>query len=134
MDVSRTGHILYVKNYEKCISFYKESLKLTVLFKNEDLTCFDFFGTYLMVEKEDRADYINDNSKNRVYSCIRINVDDVKHYSEKLKSHNINIDYQEHVWGKVAKFKDPDGNLIAFKDEESFAKQIEDYNVTSSDL
>jgi lactoylglutathione lyase len=127
MDVSRTGHILYVKNYEKCVTFYKESLRLPILFQNEDLTCFDFYGTYLMVEKEDRQDYLNDDSKNKNYSCIRINVEDVKHHSDELKDQNVIVDYQEHSWGKVAKFKDPDGNLIAFKDEESFATQIEDY-------
>ena len=127
MQISRTGHILYVKNYEACVSFYSQLLKLIILFKNEDLTCFDFFGTYLMIEREDREDYLSDNSENRNYSCIRINVEDVKRHSDELKSQNIAVDYQEHSWGKVAKFKDPDGNLIAFKDEESFAKQIEDY-------
>ena len=127
MKISRTGHILYVKNYNKCIVFYLEILKLPILFKNEDLTCFDFFGTYLMVEKEDRTEYLNDASEIRNYSCIRLNVEDVKHHSAELKRQNISVDYQEHSWGKVAKFKDPDGNLIAFKDEESFAKQIEDY-------
>lgn len=127
MKVSRTGHILYVKNYEACISFYSKSLKLPVLFKNEDLTCFDFFGSYLMVEKEDDLDDLNDHSEKRNYSCIRINVEDVKHHSDELKNQNIAVDYQEHSWGIVAKFNDPDGNLIAFKDEESFAKQIVDY-------
>ena len=127
MKISRTRHILYVKNYEACIVFYGQSLKLPVLFKNEELTCFDFFGTYLMIEKEDRAEYLLDTSKNKNYSCIRINVKDVKTHSENLKNQNIAVDYQEHHWGIVAKFKDPDGNLLAFKDEESFAKQIEDY-------
>ena len=127
MNISRIGHILYVKNYEECIAFYSQSLKLPILFKNEDLTCFDFFGTYLMVEKEDRPEYLKDNSDNRNYSCIRINVENVKHHSDELKSQNVVVDYQEHSWGKVAKFNDPEGNLIAFKDEESFAKQIEDY-------
>lgn len=127
MKISRTGHILYVKNYEMCIAFYSQSLMLPILFKNEDLTCFDFFGTYLMVEKDDRDNYLNDHSENRNYSCIRMNVEDVKQHSDELKNQNIAVDYQEHSWGKVAKFKDPDGNLIAFKDEESFAKQIEDY-------
>jgi lactoylglutathione lyase len=127
MKISRIGHILYVKKYEECIIFYNQFLKLSILFKNEDLTCFDFFGTYLMVEKEDRHKYLNEDSENRNYSCIRINVEDVKRHSDELINQSIVVDYQEHSWGKVAKFKDPEGNLIAFKDEESFAKQIEDY-------
>ena len=127
MKIERTGLILYVKAYKKCISFYAEILNLSILFQNEDLTCFDFFGTYLMVEKEDRTEYLEAISEVKNHSCLRINVDDVKAISEKLKQKNIKVDYQEHTWGIVAKFKDPDGNLIAFKDEESFAKQIEDY-------
>jgi len=127
MKISRIGHILYVRQYDACILFYQQTLKLPILFKNEDLTCFDFFGTYLMVEKEDQPEYLNDNSEKTNYSCIRINVENVKHHSDDMKSQGAAVDYQEHSWGVVAKFKDPDGNLIAFKDEVSFAKQIEDY-------
>jgi lactoylglutathione lyase len=127
MKIERTGLILYVKAYKECIVFYSEVLNLSILFQNEELTCFDFYGTYLMVEKEDRTNYLEDNSELKNYSCLRINVNDVKRVSEELKQQNVNVDYQEHFWGKVAKFKDPDGNLIAFKDEESFAKQIRDY-------
>ena len=130
MKIERIGVILYVKAYQECVRFYTEILNLPILFQNEELTSFDLFGTYLMVEKEDRSAYLEDNSENRNYSCLRINVADVKGISEVLKKQNIQVDYQEHAWGKVAKFKDPDGNLIAFKDEESFVKQIEDYNPT----
>ena len=142
MNISRTGHILYVKNYEACVSFYLKSLRLPILFRNDDLTCFDFYGTYLMVEKEDRVDYIKDDSKTRNYTCLRINVEDVKKHSDELKNKDIAVDYQEHSWGKVAKFKDPDGNLIAYKDEESFAKQnqvfhrpsvLSNYEIKSTD-
>ncbi|WP_055444544.1 VOC family protein [Lacinutrix himadriensis] len=127
MKIERIGVILYVKAYQECVRFYTEILNLPILFQNEELTSFDLFGTYLMVEKEDRSAYLEDNSENRNYSCLRINVADVKEASNALKKQNIEVDYQEHAWGKVAKFKDPDGNLIAFKDEESFVKQIEDY-------
>lgn len=127
MKIERTGLILYVRAYEKCIAFYTDVLNLSVLFQNEELTCFDFFGTYLMVEREDRFEYLEDDSSIKNYSCLRINVDDVKTVSEDLKKQGVQVDYQEYSWGKAAKFKDPEGNLIAFKDEESFAKQIEDY-------
>lgn len=127
MKIERTGLILYVKAYKECIDFYTEVLNLSILFQNEELTCFDVYGTYLMVERDDRTDYLEDSYELKNYSCLRINVSDVKSVSEELKQQNIKVDYQEHSWGKVVKFKDPDGNLIAFKDEESFAKQIRDY-------
>ncbi len=127
MKTERTGLILYVKEYKKCVIFYAEVLNLSILFQNAELTCFDFFGTYLMVEKEDRPEYLEEDSEIKNNTCLRINVEDVKTISEEIKKQNIKVDYQEHTWGIVAKFKDPDGNLIAFKDEESFARQIEDY-------
>lgn len=127
MDVERTGLILYVKEYFECVEFYSKVLNLPIQFQNNDLTCFDFYGTYLMIEKEDRDEYLNDNTKNKNYSCIRINVEYVKGHLEVLKKHNIVFDYKEHSWGTIAKFKDPEGNLIAFKDEKNFAKQIEDF-------
>ncbi len=38
--------------------------------------------------------------------------------------HGIEVDYQEHPWGTVVKFRDPDGNFRAFKDDEKFEQQI----------
>ncbi|MFT5200492.1 MAG: lactoylglutathione lyase, partial [Planctomycetota bacterium] len=32
--------------------------------------------------------------------------------------------FQEHDWGTVAKFEDPAGNLIAFKDDSRFEQQV----------
>jgi lactoylglutathione lyase len=53
----------------------------------------------------------------------------VKQLAEKLKAKNVKVDYQEHSWGTVAKFYDPDGNLCAFKDSEKFEKQIADFKL-----
>ncbi len=129
MKIERTGLILYVRNYDDCIAFYSRTLRLEILFQNEDLCCFDFYGTYLMVEKEDRSEYLNLNPNPiKNFSCIRMNVKNVKDFAEFLAHRNVEVDYQEHPWGKVAKFKDPDGNLIAFKDEGGFSKQVQDFN------
>ncbi|TSE03052.1 glyoxalase/bleomycin resistance/dioxygenase family protein [Aquimarina algiphila] len=128
MDIKRTGHILYVRKYKECILFYSTVLKLDILFQNKELTCFDFFGTYLMIEKEDRADYLNlGGGVKKAFSCIRMHVINVKEIVLDLSAEKIPVEYQEHSWGVVAKFFDPDGNLLAFKDEETFAKQIKEY-------
>jgi len=128
MKIERTGLILYVIKYDECVVFYKEILNLNVLFQNDDLTCFDFFGTYLMVEREDRNEFLeSDFGIPEHFSCLRMNVTNVKEFSDQLKSKGVVVKYQEHSWGTIAKFKDPNGNLIAFKDEKGFAKQIEEY-------
>ncbi|PHS10974.1 MAG: glyoxalase [Kordia sp.] len=128
MKIERTGLILYVIKYDECVVFYKEVLNLNILFQNDDLTCFDFFGTYLMVEKEDRNEFLNsDIGAPENFCCLRMNVDNVNEFSEQLKAKGVVVNYQEHSWGTIAKFKDPNGNLIAFKDEKGFEKQIEEY-------
>jgi len=131
MKIDRTGFILYVRKYADCVAFYQTVLGLEIQFQNEDLTCFDFFGTYLMVEQEDREDYLElEVQQPKNFSCLRMNVADVRLISEAVKEKNIEVDYQEHSWGIVAKFKDPDGNLIAFKDSKGFEKQIESYSAS----
>ncbi|KAA1247643.1 VOC family protein [Aquimarina sp. RZ0] len=128
MKAKRTGTILYVKKYKECVEFYNKKLELPILFQNSILTCFDLFGAYLMIENDDRDSYQNLNEAHQKnFSCIRIHVDNVKKYAISLQSKHIEIDYQEHDWGIVAKFFDPDGNLIALKDEASFLQQIIDY-------
>jgi lactoylglutathione lyase len=132
MKTKRTGLILYVKKYEESIAFYKTVLELEVLFQNNKLACFDLYGTYLMVEKEDREDYLALNEMNtKAFSCIRINVNNVKRTANDLKKEGIETDYQEYDWGKVVKFYDPNKNLIALRDEETFARQIEEYTAKS---
>lgn len=123
MKFDRTGIILYTINYKKCLHFYDKILGLKKLFKNEKLSCFEFGGSYLMVELDDEPN-ANPTYSEKVKSCLRMNVSDVKAFVEKLKKHNIEVDHQFHEWGEVAKFYDPDGNLCAFKDSEMFEKQI----------
>ncbi|MBP2830785.1 VOC family protein [Aquimarina sp. U1-2] len=133
MDVRRIGYILYVKKYTECIAFYQNILELNILFKNNELTCFDLFGTYLMVEKEDRNEFLvltDDHEK--AFSCLRIHVDSVLKWVNILKAKGLDIDYREHDWGTVAKFFDPDGNLLALKDEATFTRQMKEYDFSNS--
>lgn len=124
MKFDRTGIILYTIEYKKSVDFYQNTIGLTKMFETEILTCFEFGNSYLMVE----LDSENDNSKisaERIRTCLRMNVPNVKKLADTLIAKNVQVDYQEHTWGIVAKFFDPDGNLCAFKDSEKFEEQIE---------
>ncbi len=124
---TRTGLILYVHNYEQCVDFYLNRIGLPVLFTTPELTCFEFGGSYLMVELDDRPDLpVRSGSP---ASCLRFNVPDVRAFAAELKSRGVDVDYQEHSWGTVAKFLDPEGNLCAFKDDETFERQIRDHEL-----
>lgn len=127
MQFDRTGFILYTINYEECVQFYSDVLELDILFKTEVITCFSFNNAYLMVEKDDEYNPELDYKKERIKTCLRMNVPNVLSLASKLKSKNIKVDYQEHSWGTIAKFFDPDGNLCAFKDSIKFEQQIKSY-------
>jgi len=126
MKLDRTGIILYTIEYEKCISFYENILELVKIFETEQLTCFNFGDSYLMVELDTEYDGLQIDSE-RFKTCLRMNVPNVKIWAEKLIKKNVKVDYQEHTWGTIAKFLDPDGNLCAFKDSETFDKQIANF-------
>lgn len=115
MEIAKTGFILYTINYESCVTFYKEKLGLEVLYAKDTLTCFEFGGSYLMVEIDDETTdkHVSIPSRDRV--CLRLNVPDVKHACKVLDKHNISYSYGEFEWGAIAKFRDPDMNLIGFR-------------------
>ncbi|MDO6852613.1 glyoxalase/bleomycin resistance/dioxygenase family protein [Cellulophaga lytica] len=125
MDFKRTGIILYTIEYKKCVDFYENILELNKMFETENLTCFEFGNSYLMVELDDEYNGTQTESE-RIKTCLRMNVSNVKILANKMIEKNIEVDYQEHTWGTIAKFFDPDGNLFAFKDNETFEKQIAD--------
>ncbi len=129
MEFDRTGIILYTIEYNKWVEFYENMLGLNKMFESENLTCFEFGKSYLMVELGDEYDGQKTESE-RTKTCLRINVPDVKMLAEKLTSKNIKVDYQEHSWGTIAKFFDPDGNLCEFKDSKKFEQQITDFKQT----
>lgn len=131
MKFDRTGIILYTINYQKCVAFYKSILELSILFETDTLTCFSFGTAYLMVEEDDQFN-TEELTSSRTKTCLRFNVPNVKAITEKLKAKDITIEYQEHSWGTVAKFYDPDGNLCALKDSELFEKQLLEFKTNTN--
>jgi len=125
VNFDRTGIILYTINYQACIHFYSIILGLEILFTTPMLTCYNFGGVYLMVEIDDTTkESTSVTPPDRIKTCLKMNVENVKEYADNLKAHNIEVDYQEHEWGTIAKFFDPDHNLCAFRDSQTFEKQV----------
>ncbi len=124
MKIDRSGLILYTLKYKECVQFYKDVIGLPVLFTTHELTCFQFGGSYLMVEIDDSGNEKSDPEV-RQQTCIRMNVEDVKAAADLLRTYGVEVNYQEFEWGTIAKFRDPDGNLCAFKDSLKFEEQVE---------
>lgn len=125
MNFDRTGFILYTEKYEECVIFYKNMLGLKERFHTDDLTCFQFGNSYLMVEIDDVTDFSTVRESNRVRTCLRMNVPDVKVLADQLRAKGIEVNVMERSWGTVAKFFDPDGNLCAFRDSATFEAQVQ---------
>jgi len=124
LEIERTGFILYTRKYKECADFYKETLGLKVFYHKDELTCFEFGGSYLMVELGDKLD-TEDVTLNRELTCLRINVKNVKDACQILKKSNIPFQYNEFNWGTIAKFRDPDHNLIAFRSDKEHVLDLQ---------
>ena len=126
METRRTGVILCTSDYPGCVEFYKEVLRLPVLFalnqSHSVLTCFDMGGSYLMVEPGGRA---NPEGKSIEESPVwlRFNVDDVEAAAEVLEGRGVSVRIRREVWGTVGDFKDPDGNRCSLRDEATFGAE-----------
>lgn len=127
MNFDRTGIILYVINYQACIDFYGNIMGMKIMFETEMLSCFEFGNAYLMIEQDTEHDSLEAGDA-RVRTCLRMNVSDLKMLAHQLMARGIKVDYQEHAWGTIAKFFDPDKNLCAFKDTRKFEKQLKEYS------
>ena len=76
MKFDRTGIILYTIEYKKCVEFYKNMLGLNKMFENENLTCFEFGQSYLMVELD--GEYTGQKKEiERTKTCLRMTVQNV---------------------------------------------------------
>ena len=126
MEFSRTGIILCTENYGECVSFYSKTVGLPVMFslnnEHSQLTCCDMgSGNYLMIEKGGIASPGRKSiEQNPVWP--RFNVDDVEDAAMQLSSKNVNVIVRREVWGTVADFTDPDGNVCSLRDEATFGQ------------
>ena len=85
MKFDRTGLILYTIEYEKCVRFYEKTIGLSKMFGTENLTCFEFGNSYLMVELDDEYDG-NKTESERIKTCLRMNIQNVKRLTSMMFS------------------------------------------------
>ncbi len=124
MRHTRTGLILCTENYKECVAFYSDVLGLPILHvldnEHSKLTCFDLGGdSYLMVETGGTAVPAGKSlDQNPVW--LRFNVEDVDEAADELRGKGVVVKIRKEVWGTVADFMDPDGNVCSLRDEATF--------------
>jgi lactoylglutathione lyase len=108
--LKETGVILFVKDYERSRVFYRDQVGLPVRYEKENLTCFQFGGSYLLVESlwgEKQLPIPNNNSP-----VLRLNVEDINAALQDFKERGIDAAKMEFEWGIIGQFKDPDGYAV----------------------
>ena len=124
MRYTRTGLILCTENYKECVEFYSGILDLPILnsLDNEHskLTCFNMGGNnYLMIETGGTSIPMGKTlDQNPVW--LRFNVEDVEEAADELRRKGVDVKIRKEVWGTVADFADPDGNICSLRDEATF--------------
>lgn len=127
MNIVRTGLILNTEKYDECVAFYKNLFSLRVLFQEQhgefQLTCFEYYSSYLMVETDGYAKPEGKSIKESSMK-LRFNVSDIEEALRTLKAYGIEAEIIENDWGSTINIYDPDGNRIGIRDEATFKIQI----------
>jgi len=123
VQIQRTGIILNTHNYDACVAFYRDLFGLRVLYEKEDgdfrLTCFEFGGSYLMVETEGVA-RAGEKTIAQNPTKLRFNVADIESAQVLVTKHGIDAEIEHYEWGDTINISDPDGNRVGIRDEVSF--------------
>lgn len=123
MKIVRTGIIINTENYEACVKFYQEIFSLPVLFTKTDgdfkLTCFEYGGSYLMLENDGFANPAGKSIK-ECAAMLRFNVEDLSEALQRLKNFGIDAKIENYDWGSTIHIFDPDGNRVGIRNETKF--------------
>lgn len=108
---------LLVEDYEKSLSFYKDTLGLEVNSTDNKYTDFKLGGTLLAIFQKDEATtmFSKGHMKSGGGAVIAFPVENVEKSCEELKQKGIEFfeGPKKMPWGQtVAYFKDPDKNIL----------------------
>ena len=127
MNIVRTGIIINTEKYEACVSFYKKLFGLKILFEERkgdfQLTCFEFQGSYLMIETEGFGKPEGKTIEESP-TKLRFNVSNIEDALKTVKDYGIEAQIHTYEWGSTINIFDPDGNRIGIRDEAKFESKI----------
>ena len=118
--LSRIGQILVnVKDLERAIAFYRDTLGMTFLFEAPpNMAFFDCDGIRLLLGVPDRPEL------DHPASIIYYKVDDIERYYEVFKARGVEFLVKPHLVAPMpdydlwlADFRDSEGNLLALMSE-----------------
>ena len=113
MKIKATNTILYCRNWEQTVEFYRTGLKLPVLFSTEWFVEFKLNeSSRVSVADEARTSVKSGEGKGLTLS---LQVDDIEQTRAELMEAGITPTPVKEVWGsKVIYIRDPEGNRLEF--------------------
>ncbi|SFC93991.1 Predicted dioxygenase of extradiol dioxygenase family [Bacillus sp. OV322] len=109
-SIQKVGQIgIPVKNLEKAVGFYKDLLKLPLLFSTDSMAFFDCDGTRLLLSLPENEDFAQSSS------VIYFQVENIKEVHEELIEKGVYFIDEPHI---VAKMEQTETWMTFFKDTE----------------
>ena len=111
---------LVVRDLERAVAFYRDTLGIKLLFEVPSAAFFDCGGVRLMLAVPDPAHPALDHAPSILY----FRVDDIRGACERLEAHGVRLEGEAHVVGQLenrdvwlAHFYDMENNLHALTSE-----------------
>lgn len=109
-SIQKVGQIgIPVKNLDKAVGFYKDSLKLPFLFSTDSMAFFDCNGTRILLSLPEKEDFAQSSS------VIYFQVENIKEAYEELFERGVYFIDEPHI---VAKMEQTETWMTFFKDTE----------------
>lgn len=113
MKFREFGLILFVENFEACITFYRDVLQLPVRNVKKTLVAFELPNGYLMVE-QGGVGSVQEKRREQNPTVLRFDVEALITEVDNLEARGVDFLHRslQFNWGTIAVFNDPDGNRI----------------------
>jgi lactoylglutathione lyase len=112
---------LLVRDYLRCLRFWRDTVGLALVFGDEDGTYASFdtgsarLSIYLAAEMAEVVELREPSSTSADRSLVQLDVEDVDVAVDRLRTRGLSVTTpsDQRGWGiRVAHFRDPEGNLI----------------------
>ena len=117
--ITQIGQVaINVRDTDRAVAFYRDTLRLKLLFVAGHLAFFDCGGVRLMLARPERPELDHPSS------ILYFKVADIQSSHARLVQHNVKIEGEPHVVARMpnhdlwlAEFRDSEGNIMALMSE-----------------
>ena len=120
MKLHESGIIVFTRQFEEMVLFYRDLLKLPVRAVTPIFCAFHFGYSYLLIEPFVPGHAVQSTDLGPPPHVLRLNVFDFEESVQELMERGVETHVEHFEWGSVATIRDPDGNVLELKDAPDF--------------